>query len=76
MTENEGNLTGKMTGTTKSDLKFRHLGMGWDLLWVWSCHCSKDCSLVHPLPYQAQFIDSLALSTFPEAWISLPMITR
>ena len=25
--------------------------MGWDLLWVSSCHCSKDCSLVHPLPY-------------------------
>ena len=43
MTENEGYLTGKMTGTTKSDLIFRHLGhlgMGWDLLWVWSCHRS------------------------------------
>ena len=25
--------------------------MGWDLLWVWCRHCSKDCSLVHPLPY-------------------------
>jgi len=26
--------------------------------------------------YQAQFIDYQAISTFPEAWISLPMITH
>ena len=25
---------------------------GWDLLWVWCRHRSKDCSLVQPLPYQ------------------------
>ena len=28
--------------------------MGWDRLWVWCRHRSKDCSMAHHLPYAAR----------------------
>ena len=39
--------------------------MGWDLLWVWCRHRSKDCSLVHPLPYLQNVLQDCDRDTLP-----------